>query len=245
MLDENFLENLPNDSIKSFLLICQEFIDGDIIIPEGDEINNFDKYLNALAAFEAFKEASTLDFDAPSLSAINFDLPYLTFADKKQDIIRIREFFGRKRDELNIVVNMLEGKDLFKNACDRFRIKLKKAFGYQFTDGDIDRIQAIINELRDLVAQSNIFDAKHKLRILKKLEILQLSLHKTMGSLDNFWGFIGEAGIVLGKFGNDAKPFVDRVKEILQIVWRTQARAEELPSATPLPLLSKELIKTD
>ena len=60
-----------------------------------------------------------------------------------------------------------------------------------------------------------------------------------MSSLDKLWGLIGEAGVVLGKFGRDAKPFVDRIREIAQIAWRTQARAEELPSGTPLPLLSK------
>ncbi len=58
-----------------------------------------------------------------------------------------------------------------------------------------------------------------------------------MSSLDKFWGLIGEAGIVLGKFGKDAKPFVDRMREIAQIIWRTHARAEELPSGSPFPLL--------
>ena len=47
-----------------------------------------------------------------------------------------------------------------------------------------------------------------------------------------------DAGVALGKFGIAAKPFVDRVKEIAEIVWRTQARAEELPSGTKLTLLT-------
>ena len=59
-----------------------------------------------------------------------------------------------------------------------------------------------------------------------------------MSNLDRLWGLIGEAGVVLGKFGKDAKPLVDRIREITQIAWRTQARAEELPSGTTLPLLS-------
>ena len=59
-----------------------------------------------------------------------------------------------------------------------------------------------------------------------------------MSSLDKLWGLIGDVGVALGKFGKDAKPIVDRIREITMITWRTQARAEELPSATPLPLLS-------
>lgn len=51
-----------------------------------------------------------------------------------------------------------------------------------------------------------------------------------MSNLDQFWGLIGEAGVVLGKLGQDAKPFVDRVREVVDIVWRVQSIAEELPT---------------
>lgn len=59
-----------------------------------------------------------------------------------------------------------------------------------------------------------------------------------MSSLDKFWGLVGDAGVVIGKFGKDAKPMVDRIREITQIIWSIQARAEELPSNTMMPLLS-------
>jgi hypothetical protein len=127
-------------------------------------------------------------------------------------------------------------------SLDRARDKYAKIFGttflYQFSDGDLARIQQLLNELRDAITKSELFDAKHKQRILSKLEGLQSELHKKMSNLDRFWGLIGEAGVVLGKFGQDAKPLVDRIREIAQITWRTQARAEELPSGTTLPLLS-------
>lgn len=84
-----------------------------------------------------------------------------------------------------------------------------------------------------------MFDAKHKDRVLKRLEALQREVHKKMSNLDKLWSLVGDAGVALGKFGSDAKPFVDRIREIAQIVWRTQARAEELPSGTPLPLLTE------
>ncbi len=57
-----------------------------------------------------------------------------------------------------------------------------------------------------------------------------------MSDLDRFWGLVGDAGVILGKLGTDAKPFVDRVKEIADSVWRAQSRTEELPSNTPTPL---------
>lgn len=63
-------------------------------------------------------------------------------------------------------------------------------------------------------------------------------MHKKMSDLDRFWGLVGDAGVVLGKFGDDAKPIIDRIRVIAQIVWRTQARAEELPSDAPMELLT-------
>ena len=74
--------------------------------------------------------------------------------------------------------------------------------------------------------------------MLNKVESVQREIHKKITTLDKLWGLVGEAGVALGKFGKDAKPFVDRVREIAQITWRTQARVEELPSGTTLPLLT-------
>jgi hypothetical protein len=91
--------------------------------------------------------------------------------------------------------------------------------------------------LREQINSSNLFEQTHKERLLKRLEKLQAEMHKKMSDIDRFWGLIGDAGIVIGKFGKDAKPFVDRMKEISDIVWRTQSRAEELPSGTPPPSL--------
>jgi len=51
---------------------------------------------------------------------------------------------------------------------------------------------------------------------------------------------MGDAGIALGKFGRDAKPFVDRVREILDIIWRSQATAEQLPASAKPALLATD-----
>lgn len=121
-----------------------------------------------------------------------------------------------------------------------FALTVGNGFGYEFTEGDLNRIQALLNELRDLVAKADDLEPDHKQRLLKRLEHLQRELHKKTSDLSRYYGLIGEAGVALGKFGTDAKPIVDRVKEILQIVWNTQARAEELPSGTTPPLLEKD-----
>ena len=63
-----------------------------------------------------------------------------------------------------------------------------------------------------------------------------------MADLDKIWGLIGDAGVALGKLGEDAKPFVDRIREIYGIAWRTQSRAEGLPTDTPMKMLSDDSV---
>lgn len=119
----------------------------------------------------------------------------------------------------------------------RFRAALSNSFAYEFSQGDLDRIQTLISELRQQISASESFEAEHQQRLLRRLEKLQSELHKRVSDLDRFWGLIGDAGVAIGKFGTEAKPIVDRIREITQIVWRTQSHAEELPSGMELPSL--------
>lgn len=119
----------------------------------------------------------------------------------------------------------------------RFKLGLGKIFAYEFSQGDYERVQTLINELRGLISDSKGFEKEHQRRLLARLERLQGEMHKKVSDLDHFWGLIGDAGVALGKLGNDAKPIVDRIREIAGITWNTQSRAEELPSGTSFPQL--------
>ncbi|SRR6266436_6285566 len=123
----------------------------------------------------------------------------------------------------------------------RFSVLLGSAFHYELSSADVDRIQVLVNELRDLISKNQKIEDDHRRRLLKRLEDLQKEIHKRLSDLDRFYGLMGEAGVALGKFGNDAKPFVDRIREIVQIVWRAQANAEQLPaSARPAALTTEQ-----
>ncbi len=134
-----------------------------------------------------------------------------------------------------------ESGSLYESMRQQFGNKLGVSFCYEFTEGDLKKIQALINELRDEIGNSDLFkdNESHRDRILRRLEQLQQELHKKMSNLDRFWGFMGEAGVMIGKFGKDAKPFVDRIRELAEITWRTQAQAEQLESGHALPGLNQ------
>lgn len=224
---DNFFENLPDDLIKSIKLICGQFYTYLELETHNIEEDYYEDFLEAYAALEAFIQAHKLESE--------FNIPKLS-SDKKDNQNKINQFYEDANSRANkiIAANHLEAQRF------KFRAQLGSVFSYKFSDGDLIQIQKTINELRDLINNSNLFDANHKERLLVRLENLQKELHKKMSNLDKFWGLIGDAGVVLGKLGNDAKPFVDRIKEIAEIVWRTQASAEELPSGIPMPMLNKE-----
>ena len=127
-----------------------------------------------------------------------------------------------------------------ERLASRFRVGIGAKFSYEFSQGDLDRIQSLLNDLRSLVSASEKFKPEHQQRILVRLETIQRELHKKVSDLDRFWGLVGDAGVMLAKLGNDAKPIVDRVREIADIVWNTQGRAEELPSTARPPQIGYE-----
>lgn len=115
---------------------------------------------------------------------------------------------------------------------ERFRVLIGKTFHYTFSDADVARLQIIINDMRRIISHELQFEEGHRERMLSRLESLQAELHKRVSNLDKFWGFVGDAGVALGKFGRDAKPLVDRIREMTSITWRVQANAEKLPSSS-------------
>lgn len=150
---------------------------------------------------------------------------------------------GNLNEYLNSVKSYLEEHSIklkIESYTSRYDTALKSSFAYEFSKGDLERIQTLVNELRGQITENESLEDGHKHRLLKRLEHLQTELHKRVSDLDRFWGLVGDAGVVLGKLGNDAKPIVDRIREVAEIVWKTQARAEELPSSSQNPMLEHD-----
>lgn len=103
---------------------------------------------------------------------------------------------------------------------------------YLFSDEEYASIQEHINSLRAKLQDSTDFDAKHKERLLKKLEELQKELHQKMSSLDKFLGGCLSVAHTIGLSAKKAKPFTDDVKDILNITLNTKSRGEDFPENT-------------
>jgi hypothetical protein len=236
MFDDEFIENLPEDSVIALQEIKRHFqeFNGQLQL-NGENYLDGDTYSNYSALVEAYS------FLVAYLEKIKFPevLPEIYFSDRQRNIeLILRAFYEDINEYIGILHDTLN-KNLFVDSKSRFVAKLGAGFAYEFSEGDLEKVQSSINELRDLISASEIIEDNHKQRLLKRLERLQSELHKKMSDLDRFWGFVGDAGVVMRKLGKDAKPVTDRIKEIMETVWNTQARAEELESGTPNPFLKQ------
>lgn len=230
MLNEDRISSLPDHPIDALNIVCTEFISDLRGAKAGNSESGFsarlyDDFLKLYALAQAILENTDFKIITPDITD-----------DVQYNMSGIEEYF----DKTHNLVRIELGKRVYENSISQFRVMRGSAFYYEFSKNEMDRIQILLNELRDLITKSKEFEDNHKSRLLSRLEILQSELHKKVSDLDRFWGLVGDAGVVLGKFGKDSKPIVDRIREIASIVWNAQSRAEKLPSGSKFPLLKND-----
>lgn len=231
MFDENFLEKLPDDPNLAGKMMCDKFSETNRgFAADTMKIEHYNDFLRAFGTLKAFHELHDFEFEIPDLAGTEI-----------YNITRIVEFFESASNVFDYKYTQTTIEKSVGRSREVFARKYGKTFLYEFSKSDLDKIQTSINKLRELITESDQIEDDHKARLLKRLEKLQSELHKKVSDIDRFWGLIGDAGVVIGKLGKDAKPFIDRIGEITKIVWRVQTAAEGLPSNTPMQLpVSKE-----
>ena len=234
LFDENFLENVKEEPIISIVNAidrCFDTISYDNS-SMGWSIQEYENLFETYPLILVILDSFDLEFNEKD---IDFS------GNMENDCQQMNRYLSNVNSQFKAKSSLIK----LESMKNKFKKEFNQTFAYEFSQGDLDRIQLLINELREEIKKSNLFEIKHQERLLKRLEKLQAEMHKKMSDVDRFWGLIGDAGVVLGKFGKDSKPFVDRIREISDIVWRTQSRTEELPSNTPSPLIEAEAVIPD
>lgn len=213
MFNEKVLENLPEDTNEAILTLCRNFFTWCGVSEEGLDDFDFEcGCVKALGILNAFLNSRGLG--------------ELGVASIPED--------GGTREILDVFKYAeTEAKDtirgtLFDVTTERYAAFFGRGFFYEFEAADLDRMQVLINELRDVIGMTEEIEEGHRARLLNRLEKLQGELHKRVSDVDRIWGFVGDAGVVLRKLGEDAKPIVERVVEMANIAFKVQSKAEGL-----------------
>lgn len=225
LFDKPFLDSLAGDPIGGAIQICDRIFE---LTADSREwaASDYEAFMEGFALLEGMVAANLLD-----QTIVPFYDPDLS-ASMSNACFDLNKLFAEVRAEC--VTRQAQSR--FSKQKAHYGAQLGAGFVYEFSQGDLDRVQELLNQLREAIKAAKFFTDDHQRRLLLKLEQLQAEAHKKMSSLDKFWSILGEAGVLVGKFGTDAKPMFDRMNEVLRIVWRTQARAEDLPSSAPAPL---------
>jgi hypothetical protein len=196
MFDDAFVDKLPEEVLPAAQKIKAKFDASDEAISQKEHSVEayYNAYLKAYGLLQAFSSAKELDITFPELTESKMD-----------SILIIRQaFFDLGREITKLEKN--KAHSLLESTKFHFSTKFGGIFAYEFSKGDLTKIEAMIDGIGKFVAGSE------------------------------------EAGIARANLGRDAKPVVDRVRKIVEIVWRTQARAEELPSGLEIPSVWKNSV---
>ena len=215
MLDEEFLEALPNDDIEAIIKFMEEFEK----IPQGENLN---EYIRAYTAMKSFAKNT------------NIQVNDIEFKGSDQDnMSNIRAYNNKVFDQAKIInlsrmLNIEEQN--FKSIRDQ-------VYEYEFSDNDYEKIQDHINKIRDLISKSKLLSEDHQNRLLKRLEQFQSELHKRVTNLDRALGFLLDVSIIVKQTGEGAKPIADLAKEISKILTQVILVSKGLPPGELPPLL--------
>jgi hypothetical protein len=231
LFTRDLLQSLPADSDDAIVVLCAEFEKFDGSLAPQEEVLSHNDYLEAFTILKAFCESRSLVFSAPALST-----------NQRKNIDAIKGLFAGAAGTATTNIIRRDSNTVFQEKGALYADIFARISVYEFSDGDFARVQQLINELRDLISNSNLITGDHKRRLLRRLEAMQAELHKRSSDIDRFWGFIGEAGIAVRKFGEDIKPISERIQELGRIVIAVifaKEGIQALPEITQLLTLKK------
>ncbi|WMY83659.1 hypothetical protein QR297_16980 [Pseudomonas shirazica] len=227
LISDELLDRANDEPLEVGIEVCIKYFESDSQNPYSESET---ESLEITKFFQYMKQATLLDFKV--------DFPEIK--NGSIDIASTQVFASLLLEELRSIQKYQNGIKLEEELEARFSRKIKNSFGYEFTEGDLKEIQALVNKLRDLITACSELDEDHRRRIARKLEQVQQELHKKISTLDHIYALAIEASIVAGKVGENAKPLIEAAKELMGISWRTHAHTEGLPSGTEAPMLGHD-----
>jgi len=200
------LSALPADNLEALAVLGVEFekFDGHA----RQQPDHHDDYVEALSILRAFAVARDHKLD-----------PFPEIGPQRQkNIASIAGYFTQLRASVRAELTNRHAKGYCESKTEEYVALFARVPVYEFSDADFKRAQDLINELRELIRSNSLITDEHKRRLLRRLEAMRGELHRKTNDIDRFWGFLGEAGIAMRKFGEDLAPISERVLELGGIV---------------------------
>ena len=221
MLSRDYIKQLPPNPLDALVSVINDYtnLESESQIQDGWNTNNLPLFLDYVSVTKSLivQSKMSVEFKTPDRSG-----------NRSQQMDAISEYFLGVR----IWVASAVASDELQAAVERSNSPI-----VEISDSDLERIQTLIKEMRQITVDTIELDQDHRRRLLHRLEKMQAELHKTMSNLDVFWGGVVDAGEALGIVGEKIKPFVDRMREIKNILWSNRIQRTGLENREEQPRL--------
>lgn len=158
MASQEFLNGLPNDPVEAFEKVHERV---EYLVKEIPETGKFDTGIhNELIEMAALARVLVSSMDFP-VNLPSFEL----ISDPRRNANSIRSYLSNLRS--NIDSN--QATHTYKKSIAMFEIERGLTNYYEFEQNDKNKIQQLINEIRNTLSNTTIFQEEHKQRILNRL----------------------------------------------------------------------------
>jgi hypothetical protein len=227
-IDEAFISKMSdnpliaeNEIINRFFKIMQFSTMND------DKSIFYEELVEIFSFYQVYSEKTDLDVSFPKLGST-----------PEANIELVTSFFKNRHRIINKKFIRFNSEKIILEKKMKFKALLNNEFIYIMTGEEVNRIQRHLSEVQKYIVDNIEIDRAYRLRLQRRIDFLNKDLKIEINSLDPYWALVGDAGVIVGKLRDKAKPIVENITEIVNIIWHLQARTEELASATPVMNLS-------
>lgn len=231
-IDRTFIQNLPNNPLLGETKIIEEFRR---ILEEANKKAEretfYDDFLDLFSLYQVYAAKHSLEILFPPLTN-----------DKKINTGIIINFFETRQKEINEQLEDIMALKTLAEKKTTFETLLSQDVFYTLSDKDLNALYHKLDLIIDSINEN--FDIKRNLksRIINLLGTLKKELKPKMQNFDKFWALVGYTGLLYGLYEEKVIKILDRIKDVLNYIWKIQAKAEGLPSTNPvLTIIFKEI----
>jgi hypothetical protein len=228
------LGSLPADNLEALAALSTEFERFDGHARQTPE--HHDDYVEALSILRAFAAARDIKLSAfPEIGP-----------QRRQNIDGVGAYFAQLRSTVRAELTGRHSRGYFESKTEEYLALFAKTQPYEFPDEVYQRVQALMSELRELLRSNHLLSEGHQRCLLRRLDAMRGELQRKTNDIERFWSFLGEAAIVMRKFGEDLKPISDRVRElgrlVLDVIFDKEG-IKALPELSQLLLLEPQPVE--